>query len=205
MRFVFFIFIISLIFFSQAKAGDRIPWTQESFSKSCLTNNDKIIKNVDADQVHLECRHLVNEINSAWFSKKSHALIGWLERTRNSEGVLVKDQEFQANGEIKEQSYFLRSSGASSEAIQNMFVFNANKELLRGNITLGEDTFVIAGPGLIFINGQPITEDVLRKKLLKFYKKGNSKSFYDLIQNIWNSQNMNSPAYQHFEKEKGVQ
>lgn len=182
-------FIVSFLVFLQANAEPGTIWTQQSFTEFCVSSNGKIVKKVESEQVHLECRQRNKEVSSAWFSIKQSVMIGWLERMRNSEKALIKDQEFDGKGVVKEIIYYLRSTDFGDVEVKNMFVFDANNTLLRGNIALGKDSYVIANPGHLFHNGNLITEDSLKAKLTEFYKTKSSGSFYDLIHKIWNTQN----------------
>lgn len=185
--------ILSLILFSfyisDAKRADISIWTQESFKKNCRTENGKVSEKIDTDRIHLECRVYGKEISSVWFDKKSKKMSGWLERSRNLDRVLVKDQEFHQDGSLKQEGFYIRTDDSSVENIQNLFVFDGNKKLIRGNITVGGDTYVVATPDLIFHNGNRISLEDLSKRVSKTFKVNEEKHFYSLIDKIWNTQN----------------
>lgn len=169
-----------------------LVWKESEFKTACQKVG-KLKTEVKNSRTALLCTSAKGEIASAWFDRK-HNMIGWLKRSRNQNGILVKDQEFDSKGLIKEETVLIRSMGKESEQIQNLFVFNPGGNLSRGNIVLGDSTFVIAAPGLIFLNGQPTTAEVLAHKLQEKFSVSNQLPLPKQIQEIWQKQNSSQGA-----------
>lgn len=64
---------------------------------------------------------------------------------------------------------------------------------LRCNFTLDKDNDFVAAPGLIFLNGQATTEEVLKEGLAKFYERGNGQAQPGRAQEIGSVKRSNRP------------
>lgn len=163
-------------------------WTPVTFEESCKSIGGEIHKTSSDDRLHLECKKNGNEIRSAWFDNKTTQMTGFLKRVRNDKNHVVKDLEFDSAGKLKETSFYLKTS-ADPVQPQNMFVFDGENKLRRGNIMFGKDNYVIATPTTVFHNGEASALDKIQKALSQQFQVTASVPVYDQVSQIWLNQN----------------
>jgi hypothetical protein len=176
------------------KADGPKIWTPSSFEQSCKSGGGTTQKKTSSDRVQLECKKNGNEIRSAWFDNKNLQMMGSLERVRSENNQITKDVEYDSSGKVKDTYLYVQSSSDDKSQSKNVFVFDKDKNVERGNILIGKENYVVANPKVVFHNGQPSSLTELQDALAKEYQAPASNSLYDQVLQIWNKQSAKYPG-----------
>lgn len=185
MAIIFKLLVLSLMSFSQESSK---IWTQASFAQYCKSKSGKIERPKLEDRIRLECLVQGDEIQSVWFNR-SGKMLGSLSRTRDENGLVTLDQEYDPNGELAQVSYYLHTTSSTAEQAKNMFVFDRNKTLVRGNIQIGNSHYVLVNQNMIFLDGRPSHLGQLQKALGQKFNVPKGSSLNQQIVEIWTKQN----------------
>ncbi len=199
---------------SFAFAGNGKIWTQGSFKKHCEEKlHGQIQTAKQQTPILLECFVNKKEIESAWFDSESFSMKGSLSRLRNSNGKLIKDQEYNFQGQLITTTFYFHTLDPKNEQSTNLLVYSERptQEVLRGNIQWKDKHIVIANPDLVFINGKKSSLKEVEKQLssgfeLKMSPSERTALSYNFAVNLWSHlSDKQSTSIHGQQKKTGIQ
>lgn len=197
-----------------AFAGNGKIWTQGSFKKHCEEKlHGQIQTTKQQTPILLECFVNRKEMESAWFEPETFSMKGYLSRLRDSNGKLIKDEEYNSQGQLITTTFYFHTLDPKNEQSTNLLVYSERptQEVLRGNIQWKNKHIVIANPDHIFINEKKSSLKEVENQLRSNFELKKSLSerkalSYNFAVNLWSQlSDKQSTAINGQQKKDGIQ